>query len=631
MSSLKNIEKIRVYKGTLFEKILDIGNIKMEIIEKLVPDTSIIIENLVSEKIKNKELKVKTILIHEAVLAELEHQANTGRTIGMLGLDELNKLKELAGENDFVIEFKGKRPDAGNIKHASLGEIDALIRGLALEEDAVLITGDKVQSRVGEAKGMKVIYIEPVIKHKEMRIEKYFDSMTMSVHLKENTSPKAKRGVPGNWDFVVLDDEKLSGEYVQELAKEIIEEAKLSAKGYIEIERRGSSIVQIENYRIVITRPPLSDGWEITIVRPIKKLNLEDYQLSEKLKKRLYGHAEGVLIAGSPGEGKSTFASALTEFYASQDKIVKTIEAPRDLQLKDEVTQYAISHGSSQEIHDILLLSRPDYTVFDEMRNFEDFRLFSDLRLAGIGLAGVVHATNPVDAIQRFLGKTELGIIPQIVDTVIFIKSGKVHKILGLKMVVKVPSGMTEEDLARPVVEIRDFESNQLEFEIYSYGEETTVVPVTMKKETPLEKLAALQIQNTLRKIASDAEVEMVSSHKANVYIPEEEIARVIGKNGETIKELEKRLGIGINVLTLDEKEEDEKEVAYSVTETKKAIIFNVESNLIGKMVTGYANGMYLFNAQVGKKGELRVNKKGKLGKNVINILDRNEKIELMV
>jgi len=322
----------------------------------------------------------------------------------------------------------------------------------------------------------------------------------------------------------------------------------------------------------------------------LKKLNLEDYQLSEKLKKRLYGHAEGVLIAGSPGEGKSTFASALTEFYASQDKIVKTIEAPRDLQLKDEVTQYAISHGSSQEIHDILLLSRPDYTVFDEMRNFEDFRLFSDLRLAGIGLAGVVHATNPVDAIQRFLGKTELGIIPQIVDTVIFIKSGKVHKILGLKMVVKVPSGMTEEDLARPVVEIRDFESNQLEFEIYSYGEETTVVPVTMKKETPLEKLAALQIQNTLRKIASDAEVEMVSSHKANVYIPEEEIARVIGKNGETIKELEKRLGIGINVLTLDEKEEDEKEVAYSVTETKKAIIFNVESNLIGKMVTGYAN-----------------------------------------
>ena len=603
----------------------------MEIIEKLVPDTSIIIENLVSQKIKNKEIKVKEILIHEAVLAELEHQANTGRTIGFLGLDELKKLKDLAVEYKFTIQFVGKRPDAGNIKHASLGEIDALIRGLALDENATLITGDKVQSRVGEAKGMKVIYIEPVIKHKEMRIEKYFDETTMSVHLKENTQPKAKRGVPGDWKFVVLDDERLPGEYVQELAKEIIEEAKLSAKGYIEIERRGSSIAQIENYRVVITRPPLSDGWEITIVRPVKKLDIEDYQLSEKLRKRIFNQAEGILIAGSPGEGKSTFASALTEFYASQEKIVKTIEAPRDMQLKDEVTQYAISHASSQEIHDILLLSRPDYTVFDEMRNFEDFRLFTDLRLAGIGLAGVVHATNPVDAIQRFLGKTELGIIPQVIDTVIFIKNGKVGKVLSLKMVVKVPSGMTEEDLARPIVEIRDFESNALEYEIYSYGEQTTVVPVTLKKETPLERLAGLQIQNTIRKISSDAEVEVVSSHKANVYIPEDEIARVIGKNGETIKELEKRLGIGINVLTLDDKYDDEKEIVHSVTETKKAIIFNVESNLVGKMVTGYANGMYLFNTQVGKKGEDRINKKGKLGKNIINLLDRNEKVELKI
>lgn len=603
----------------------------METIEKLVPDTSIIIENLVSEKIKDKEFKVKNILIHEAVLAELEHQANMGRTIGMAGLDELQKLKELAVEHGFSVEFKGTRPDAAEIKHASLGEIDALIRNLALAENATLITGDKVQSRVGEAKGMQVIYVEPVIRHKQLQIEQYFDAATMSVHLKENTEPKAKRGLPGNWRFVALSNEKLAQEYVQQLAKEIIEEAKISSKGYIEVERRGSSIAQIENYRIVITRPPLSDGWEITIVRPIKKLNLDDYQLSEKLRKRLFTQAEGILIAGSPGEGKSTFAAALTEFYAAQDKIVKTIEAPRDLQLKDEVTQYALSHGSNQEIHDILLLSRPDYTVFDEMRNFHDFQLFADLRLAGVGLAGVVHATNPVDAIQRFIGKMELGIIPQIVDTVIFIKHGKVHKVLSLKMVVKVPSGMMEEDLARPIVEIRDFESNQLEYEIYSYGEETTVVPVIAKKQTPLEKLAALQVQNIIRKLSEDAEVEILSDHKVNVYVPEEQIARVIGKNGETVKELEKRLGMSINVLSLEEEEQAQQELQYGVSETKKSIIFTVQSNLVGKMVTGYCKGMYLFSAMVGKRGEVSIHKKGNLGKNVVNILDRNEKIELKV
>ena len=28
----------------------------------------------------------------------------------------------------------------------------------------------------------------------------------------------------------------------------------------------------------------------------------------------------------------------------------------------------------------------PDYTVFDEVRRFEDFKIFSDLRLAGVGM-----------------------------------------------------------------------------------------------------------------------------------------------------------------------------------------------------------------------------------------------------
>ena len=136
------------------------------------------------------------------------------------------------------------------------------------------------------------------------------------------------------------------------------------------------------------------------------------------------------------------------------------------LLLKENITQYAISRGTPQEIHDILLLSRPDYTLFDEMRNTVDFKLFADLRLAGIGLAGVVHATNPIDAIQRFVGRIELGVIPQVIDTVIYIKNGQVFKLLSLEMTVKVPSGMTEADLARPVVVVKDFETGNLEYEL---------------------------------------------------------------------------------------------------------------------------------------------------------------------
>ena len=56
-------------------------------LEKLVPDTSVIIEGLVSKKIGNGEFSVGSVIIHEAVVSELEHQANINKTIGFLGLE----------------------------------------------------------------------------------------------------------------------------------------------------------------------------------------------------------------------------------------------------------------------------------------------------------------------------------------------------------------------------------------------------------------------------------------------------------------------------------------------------------------------------------------------------------------
>ena len=601
----------------------------MQEIEKLVPDTSVIIENIVSQKLDKKELKIKELIIHEAVLAELEHQANLGKEIGRFGLEELKNLRELAKKLNFEIKYTGRRPNSMEIRNASSGEIDSLIREIAYNDDAVLLTGDKVQSQVAEAKGIKVIYVEPVIKSKKLKIEKFFDEKTMSVHLRENYMPYAKRGMPGRWETVFLDDKNLSQEEIIDYSRNIIEEAKTRKEGFIEIERRGSSIIQIENFRIVITRPPFSDAYEITVVRPIKKLNINDYGLSIKLRKRIEDQAEGILIAGSPGQGKSTCASALAEFYASTGKTVKTIEAPRDLQLNDSITQYAISHGSSEEIHDVLLLSRPDYVIFDEMRNINDFRLFADLRLSGIGIVGVLHATNPVDSIQRFIGKMELGVIPQIIDTVVFIKNGKVWKVLSLAMMVKVPSGMTEADLARPIVEIRDFETNKLEYEVYSYGEETVVVPVQNdEKKAPVKELASKYIEHELNREIPGIKAELISDNKAVIYVPENDIGKVIGKNGERISEIERRLGISIDVQSLDE---NKKEVKYNLSEKGNVLFFYVSSGLSGKEVDFHGNDGFLFSARVGNKGEIKIKKKSKMADRLIGMLDKNDKIILKI
>ena len=99
-----------------------------EKIDRLLPDTSVIIEGLISEKIKKKDIKVNEVIIHEAVLAELEHQANLGKSIGYVGLDEITEIKKLSSELGFQIRFMGKRPNAAEIKYSSMGEIDSLIR-----------------------------------------------------------------------------------------------------------------------------------------------------------------------------------------------------------------------------------------------------------------------------------------------------------------------------------------------------------------------------------------------------------------------------------------------------------------------------------------------------------------------
>jgi ATPase len=51
----------------------------------------------------------------------------------------------------------------------------------------------------------------------------------------------------------------------------------------------------------------------------------------------------------------------------------------------------------------------------------------------------VIHASKAIDGIQRFLGTIELGIVPQVIDTVIYIDKGQLAEILHVDLVVKVP------------------------------------------------------------------------------------------------------------------------------------------------------------------------------------------------
>ena len=591
--------------------------------ERIVLDTSVIISGIMTDLIKKEEIKDAEIIIPEFVVEELRAQASKGREIGFKGLAELKKLREM--EKDYSVKMIkiGRRQTLEEIKLAKYGRIDALIVDVAREEDAIIYTSDMVQFTVAEAEGVKTRYFRPYEKKTVTKLSQMLTEDTMSLHLKENCIPLAKRGKPGNFKLTKIRDDVIKAEELESIIKEIMDAARYEENSFIEIGGHLASVVQNGDMRIAITRQPFSDGLEITVVRPITKLTLDDYELSAKLKERLERRADGILIAGPPGSGKSTFAASLAEFYEQQGKIVKTMESPRDLQVKPEITQYSKLHGSFENTADMLLLVRPDYTVFDELRKTADFLIFSDMRLAGVGMVGVVHATDPVDAVQRFIGRVELGIIPHILDTIIYIKDGRILKIYMLSLVVRTPTGMTEADLARPVVEVRNFESNTLEYEIYTYGEENVIIPVEGPKQSAVQRLAEKQILTEVRRFDRSAEVQILSDNKVLVLVENDTIPRIIGKKGATIKELEEKLGISIEispkVATFGQKTD------FKTEETGAYIVFSFASKDAGKIVNFYIGNEYLFSATIGKSNQIKVSKDSEIGRAVIKALVKRE------
>jgi ATPase len=285
--------------------------------ERYVLDTSVIVDGRITEGIRNNRFPNAVFIVPNAVLALLEAQAVRGQETGYAGLNELKQLQQLAWEGKIELVFKGERPRLDPLRLAETGELHAMVRAVAQEENAILLTSSRSQALVSEAQGLPMQFLGAAAGARELdqlSIMKFFDEQTMSVHLRAKARPKAKRGTPGHMKVVPLREEPMTEKELERIAREIVEVAKGHPQGFIEMDMGGSTVIQLKNLRIAIARPPFSDALEITIVRPIVRKKLDEYRYADLLKERLRERSRGVLVSGAPGAGKSTFVQGIAEY-----------------------------------------------------------------------------------------------------------------------------------------------------------------------------------------------------------------------------------------------------------------------------------------------------------------------------
>ena len=496
-----------------------------ELTDKIVPDTSIVINGRLSKLLESGELAECEIIIPLAVIDELQAQASKGRDVGFKGLEEVKKIREIAEKHGITVRFSGERPSIEDIKLAKSGRIDALIRDVAKSEGGTLYTSDYVQALVAEAEGIPVKYVEPYEKVERFFFEKFLAPDIYSLHLKAGSPPYGKQLKNGDLHVIKLREEPCTEEELNAIIEEVMAASRIGDEYDMVLLRTGAIIIDSEDYRISVAKPPFSDSLEVTIQRnPLKQI-IDEKSLEEILQKAS-DPPHTILLVDCDGIYTTPLAKLLAERLRERGKIVKLIGYSRRAPSTAASTYYGPLDGDLDKALEFLLLTRPDYVIFDEIRRSRDLKLIRELREAGIGVMAFIGAGDLPTALRKAIEYLGLTALPGIVDIFACIKGGKLE-VYQVISEIRVPTGLSPANPPKPLVAL--LKDNRIEVEAFEIDGQLIIESIdTIARRLNVLKNSVSKIMRRIRKIDRRARLKSIALDRVIVKVSASKLSKLL-------------------------------------------------------------------------------------------------------
>jgi ATPase len=126
----------------------------------------------------------------------------------------------------------------------------------------------------------------------------------------------------------------------------------------------------------------------------------------------------------------------------------------------------------------------------------------------------------------------------------------------------------------------------------------------------------------------------MISANKCRVTVPVGEKGGIIGRQGQTIEGIERKLGLSIDVVEEEDKKPGKREertqtAPYETRIDKNNILLMLRKEHAYKEFDIYINDEFAFSATTSKKAMIKINKHHNLGRVLLKALQAGDKVEI--